>query len=399
MRAADQVQMAWRGVLANRLRSLLTMLGIGVGIAAVVLLTSIGEGVRGFVLGEFTQFGTNLLAVTPGRTSTFGLSAAVVHTTRPLSPEDADALASLPRVAEVAGVVQGNADVEWTGRRRQVMVIGVGAAAPTLWRLEVAEGRFFDAGETGAERAQAVLGAKVRHELFGDRPALGEAIRIGGERYRVVGVMAAKGQLLGFDLDDTVYVPTGRALRLFDLAGLHEIDLLYTPGSDVDALVAAVKARLVARHGQEDFTVVTQQQMLDVLDSVLGVLTFAVGALGGISLLVGGVGVVTIMTIAVTERTAEVGLLRALGAGSGQVLGLFLGEAVALAALGGLLGLLLGLGGVLLLGLAVPALPVTVSPFYLALAEGLAIAIGLLAGVVPARRAAALEPVQALRAE
>ena len=399
MRAADQVQMAWPGVLANRLRSLLTMLGIGVGIAAVVLLTSIGEGVRGFVLGEFTQFGTNLLAVTPGRTSTFGLSAAVVHTTRPLSPEDADALASLPRVAEVAGVVQGNADVEWTGRRRQVMVIGVGAAAPTLWRLEVAEGRFFDAGETGAERAQAVLGAKVRHELFGDRPALGEAIRIGGERYRVVGGMAAKGQLLGFDLDDTVYVPTGRALRLFDLAGLHEIDLLYTPGSDVDALVAAVKARLVARHGQEDFTVVTQQQMLDVLDSVLGVLTFAVGALGGISLLVGGVGVVTIMTIAVTERTAEVGLLRALGAGSGQVLGLFLGEAVALAALGGLLGLLLGLGGVLLLGLAVPALPVTVSPFYLALAEGLAIAIGLLAGVVPARRAAALEPVQALRAE
>jgi len=399
VRAADQVQMAWRGVLANRLRSLLTMLGIGVGIAAVVLLTSIGEGVRGFVLGEFTQFGTNLLAVTPGRANTFGLSAAVVHTTRPLSPEDADALASLPRVAEVSGVVQGNADVEWAGRRRQVMVIGVGAAAPTLWRLEVGEGRFFEAGETGTERAQAVLGAKVRQELFGDHPALGEAIRIGGERYRVVGAMAAKGQLLGFDLDDTVYVPTGRALRLFDLAGLHEIDLLYAPGSDVDVLVDAVKARLVARHGQEDFTVVTQQQMLDVLDSVLGVLTFAVGALGGISLLVGGVGVLTIMTIAVTERTAEVGLLRALGAGSGQVLGLFLGEAVALAALGGLLGLGLGLGGVLLLGLVVPALPVTVSPFYLVLAEGLAVAIGMLAGVVPARRAAALEPVQALRAE
>ena len=399
MRLADQVQMAWRGVLAHPARSLLTMLGIGVGIAAVVLLTSIGQGVRGFVLGEFTQFGTNLLGVTPGRTSTFGMSAAVVHTTRPLSLEDADALAHLPRVVAVAAVVQGNADVEWRGRRRQTMVLGVGAAAPELWRLEVAEGRFFDTDATGAARAQAVLGAKLRRELFGDRSALGQVVRIGGERYRAVGVMAAKGQLLGFDMDDTVYVPTERAMRLFDLGGVHEIDLLYAPGSDVDALVAAVRARLTARHGQEDFTIITQEQMLDVLDSVLGVLTFAVGALGGISLMVGGVGVLTIMTIAVTERTAEVGLLRALGAGHWQVLGLFLGEAVALAALGGALGLVLGVGGALLLGWLVPALPVAVSPFYLALAEGLAVAIGLLAGVVPARRAAGLEPVQALRTE
>jgi len=142
MRLADQVQMAWRGVLAHPARSLLTMLGIGVGIAAVVLLTSIGQGVRGFVLGEFTQFGTNLLGVTPGRTSTFGMSAAVVHTTRPLSLEDADALAHLPRVVAVAAVVQGNADVEWRGRRRQTMVLGVGASAPELWRLRWPRGAF-----------------------------------------------------------------------------------------------------------------------------------------------------------------------------------------------------------------------------------------------------------------
>ncbi len=399
MRLTDQAQMAWRGVLAHPLRSALTMLGIGVGIAAVVLLTSIGQGVRGFVLGEFTQFGTNLMGVMPGRTSTFGMSAAVVHTTRPLTLDDVDALARLPRVVAVVPAVQGNADIEWTGRRRQSMVFGVGASAPEVWRLEVAEGRFLDPGASGAERAQAVLGERLRRELFGDGPVLGQAVRIGGERYRVVGVMAAKGQLLGFDMDDTVYIPVARALRLFDLGGVHEIDLLYAAGSDVDQLEKSVTERLVARHGQEDFTVVTQQQMLDVLDSVLGVLTFAVGALGGISLLVGGVGVLTIMTIAVTERTAEVGLLRALGAGQWQVLGMFLGEAVVLAALGGALGLLLGLGGALLLGLLVPALPVAVSLFYLALAEGLAVVIGLLAGVVPARRAASLEPVQALRAE
>jgi len=399
VRAADQWRMAWRGVRAHSLRSALTMLGIAIGIAAVMLLTSIGQGVHGFVLGEFTQFGTNLLAVMPGRTSTFGMSAAVVHTTRPLTIDDADALARLPQVEAVAPAVHGSAEVEWSGRRRNTMIFGVGAAAPRVWRLAVASGSFLDSSAAGAARAQAVLGDRMRRELFGDRQALGESVRIGGERYRVVGTMAPKGQFLGMDMDDSVYIPVARALRLFDLAGVQEVDLLYLPGTEVAGLEAAVKRRLVARHGQEDFTVITQQQMLDVLDSVLGVLTFAVAALGGVSLLVGGIGVLTIMTIAVTERTAEVGLLRALGAERGQVVMLFLGEAVVLAALGGLLGLLLGIGGALLLAAWVPALPVAIDWSYLALAEALAVGIGLLAGVLPARHAAALEPVQALRAE
>lgn len=399
MRLADQLQMAWRGVGAHRLRSALTMLGIAVGIAAVVLLTALGEGVRGFVLSEFSQFGTNLLAVVPGKTNTLGLSPATIHTTRPLTLADADALARLPQVTAAVPALQGNAEVEWGARRRRVTVLGVGAEAPAVWRFEVAVGRFLDPDGIGSARAQAVLGATLRRELFGERPALGERIRIGGERYRVTGVMAPKGQFLGFDMDDTVFIPAARAQRLFDRNGVMEIDLLYRPGSDVAALQAAVRARLVARHGHEDFTLVTQEQMLAVLDSVLGVLTFAVAALGGISLLVGGVGVLTIMTIAVTERTGEVGLLRALGAGQGQVVGLFLGEAAALAGLGGLLGVALGAGGALLLGLLVPALPVAVSWFYLGLAEALALLLGLLAGVIPARRAAGLEPVAALRAE
>jgi len=399
VRLADQLQMAWRGVGAHRLRSALTMLGIAVGIAAVVLLTALGEGVRGFVLSEFSQFGTNLLAVVPGKTNTLGLSPATIHTTRPLTLADADALARLPQVTAAVPALQGNAEVEWGARRRRVTVLGVGAEAPAVWRFEVAVGRFLDPDGIGSARAQAVLGATLRRELFGERPALGERIRIGGERYRVTGVMAPKGQFLGFDMDDTVFIPAARAQRLFDRNGVMEIDLLYRPGSDVAALQAAVRARLVARHGHEDFTLVTQEQMLAVLDSVLGVLTFAVAALGGISLLVGGVGVLTIMTIAVTERTGEVGLLRALGAGQGQVVGLFLGEAAALAGLGGLLGVALGAGGALLLGLLVPALPVAVSWFYLGLAEALALLLGLLAGVIPARRAAGLEPVAALRAE
>jgi putative ABC transport system permease protein len=201
------------------------------------------------------------------------------------------------------------------------------------------------------------------------------------------------------DLDDTVYIPAARALELFNRDGLMEIDLLYEEGVKVEEVVASIKRILINRHGREDFTITTQQQMLDVLGNVLNVLTFAVGALGGISLLVGGIGILTIMTIAVTERTGEIGLLRALGAERRQILSLFLGEAAVLAGLGGLAGLVLGAGGAQLLTMAVPHLPVHTPWSYVVAAEVLAVVIGLVAGVVPARRAAKMDPVEALRTE
>jgi putative ABC transport system permease protein len=211
--------------------------------------------------------------------------------------------------------------------------------------------------------------------------------------------MEPKGQVLGFDLDDTVYIPAGRALALFNREGLLEVDLLYDEGAPVDEIVAATRRLLVARHAQEDFTITTQQQMLDVLGNVLNVLTFAVGALGGISLLVGGVGISTIMTIAVSERTSEIGLLRALGAERGVVLRLFLLDATVLAAAGGVLGLVAGVGGAQLLHLFVPALPVRTPWSFVVLAVLLSAVIGLLAGALPARRAARIAPVEALQAE
>jgi putative ABC transport system permease protein len=222
---------------------------------------------------------------------------------------------------------------------------------------------------------------------------------VGGERYRVVGFMASKGSMIGFDLDDTVYVPTGRALALFNRPGLMQIDIVYAVNAPVTEVTAAVKRVLLARHGREDFTVITQQEMLDTLGGLLGVLTTAIGALGGISLLVGGVGIFTIMTIAVRERTTEIGLLRALGATRAQILRFFLGEAVVLSALGGLGGLLLGVLLALLLGATIPALPVAIAPGYALLAQVIAISIGLASGVLPAIRAAGLQPVDALRAE
>jgi len=381
------------------MRSFLTALGIAVGIAAVVLLTSLGEGLQRFVLAEFSQFGTNLIGVTPGKTSTTGFSGAVISNVRPMSLNDALALARLPRVIAVVPVVQGNAAVEYRQRSRRTYVFGAGAAVPTVWQMEVAQGRFLPDDDPRAARAFAVLGSKVKMELFGNANPLGRRIRIGSERYQVVGVMASKGQMLGFDLDDAVYIPAARALSLFNRESLMEIDVLYAEGSSSEDVARRIKRELIARHGSEDFTVVTQDQMLEVLGSVLDILTIAVGALGGISLLVGGVGILTIMTIAVRERTAEIGLLRAVGAGRRQIMVLFMGEATALASIGGLLGLATGAGGAWLLGKAVPALPTHTSWTYVISAELLAGLIGLLAGVMPARHAARLDPIEALRAE
>jgi putative ABC transport system permease protein len=386
-------------ILALRMRSFLTALGIAIGVAAVVLLTSIGEGVNRFVLTEFSQFGTNIVAVMPGKTSTFGMSGAVINTVRPLSMEDAEALRRIRNVEAVVPVLQGNAEVEYGGNSRRSMIIGAGHAVPAVWQMNVSVGRFLPDDDPRLARALTVLGSKMASELFGSTSPLGKRVRIAGEHYRVIGVMESKGVMLGFDLDDTVFIPAGRALAMFNRESLMEVDLLYRAGADVDEITAQIARILETRHGHEDFTVITQEEMLETLGSILDILTLAVGALGAISLVVGGVGILTIMTIAVTERTHEIGLLRAIGTRRRQILGLFLGEAIMLSAIGGLAGLVIGAGGAALLGLLIPALPVHTPLHFALLAEAVAIVIGIIAGVAPARRAAAMDPVEALRAE
>ena len=386
-------------ILALRMRSFLTALGIAIGVAAVVLLTSIGEGVNRFVLTEFSQFGTNIVAVMPGKTSTFGMSGAVINTVRPLSMEDAEALRRIRNVEAVVPVLQGNAEVEYGGNSRRSMIIGAGHAVPDVWQMNVSVGRFLPDDDPRFARALTVLGSKMASELFGSTSPLGKRVRIAGEHYRVIGVMESKGVMLGFDLDDTVFIPAGRALAMFNRESLMEVDLLYRAGADVDEITSQISRILETRHGHVDFTVITQEEMLETLGSILDILTLAVGALGAISLVVGGVGILTIMTIAVTERTHEIGLLRAIGTRRRQILGLFLGEAIMLSAIGGLAGLVIGAGGAALLGLLIPALPVHTPLHFALLAESVAVVIGIIAGVAPARRAAAMDPVQALRAE
>ncbi len=399
MLVRDFIALSAGSIRSHWLRSGLTALGITIGVTAVVLLTSIGEGVHRFVVAEFTQFGTNLIGINPGKITTHGTPLGIFASTRPLTIEDAAALERLPEVEVSVAATWGNAEVESTDRQRRTTVYGVGHQWPAIMSSRVSSGSFLPDDDPRAPRAFVVLGSKVRHELYGNRNPLGERVRIGGDRYRVVGTMEPKGQILGFDLDDSVFIPTSRALEMFDREGVMEIDVMYREGASLDEVVAGIKRVLVARHKQEDFTITTQEQMLDVLGNVLDVLTFAVAAIGGISLLVGGLGILTIMTIAVKERTSEIGLLRALGARRGQVLALFLAEATVLAAAGGLAGLVIGIGGAQLLHRIAPALPVHTSWAYVVLAEAIAVGIGILSGVAPARRAARLDPVEALRAE
>lgn len=400
MQLSDAIHFALQAITSHRLRSFLTLLGIAVGIAAVILLTSIGEGVHRFVLGEFTQFGTNVVGISPGKTKTGGAPpSGIPSTARLLTLEDAEALRKLPNVTGVSPIVWGNSEVGGNGRLRRTTVYGVNADFPQVFSASVTIGSFLPREDAGGARNFVVLGAKLRKELFGGVNPLGAKVRIGGLHFRVIGVMAPKGQFLGIDLDDTAFIPAERAQEVYNRDGLMEVDVTYREGVSSASIAKAITERLKARHGAEDFTVVTQEDMLKTLSNILNILTAAVGALGGISLLVGGVGIVTIMTIAVAERTGEIGLLVALGARRNTILGLFLGESIVLAAIGGALGLLLGLGLAQLLHMALPALPVH-TPWRFAVGALLMSAIiGLLAGVLPARRAARLDAVDALRAE
>jgi len=400
MAPEDVARLAVGAMRGHPLRSFLSMLGIAIGIAAVMLLTSIGEGARRFMVGELTQFGTSMLAVNPGKTETVGIPGVFGGTTQKLSVDDAEAIARLPGVLRVAPVAMGQARVESGGRGRSVFVYGATADLPEVLKFRIGRGEFLPPGDPRRATSVAVLGPRLKQELFGERNPLGAFVRVADSRLRVIGVMEPKGQFLGIDLDDSVYVSLATAMQLFNLDELMEIDVLFSHEGLTAGVAEAVRRLLTERHGgREDFTITTQTAMLEVFGNVMDVVTLAVGGIGAISLLVGAIGVLTMMWIAVNERRSEIGLMRAVGATPGQVERLFLVEAVVLTAVGGALGIALGLGIAGLLRLLVPGMPVHTPLGFTLAALGVSAATGLAAGIAPARRAAGLDPVEALRAE
>jgi putative ABC transport system permease protein len=400
MSAFELLRFALAALAAHRLRSILSALGVAIGVTAVMLLTALGEGTRRYIVGQFTQFGTNLIAVTQGKVKTFGIPGAFGGTTEPITIQDALALREISGLECVVPTAMGQARVESGGLGRTIPVYGVTADARSAWRIEVAQGQFLPRLEATRRVSVVVLGRKVAAELFGGASPLGRRVRIAGETFLVIGVLAPKGQILGFDFDDIAFVPVANAMTMFNLRALLEIDLLASSADEVPAVVEQVRALLTERHrSDEDFTVVTQTEMLDTFSRILAIITATVTAIGGISLLVGAIGILTIMWIAVHERIAEIGLLRALGVGASTIAALFLAESAALAVLGGLTGVALGGAVELILRAVVPGLPLATPTSAVVAAVLTSLVVGIASGVVPARRAAALDPIDALRAE
>ncbi len=400
MDVIELVRFVGGAIRGQRLRSFLSALGVAIGVTAVILLTSLGEGTRDYIVNQFTQFGTSIVAVNPGKVKTLGMPGVLGGTTHKLTIDDAEALRRIPGVDEVVPVAFGQARVEGGGRGRSVFVQGVGWEAAKGFRLGVSQGSFLPPMDPNRRSSYAVLGAKLSRELFDEESPLGKRVRIGGSTFLVIGVMEAKGQMLGFDFDDTVYVPVASAMDLFDVDELVEIDVVAASTDIIPEVVEGIRSTLMRRHrGEEDFTITTQTEMLDTFGKVVGMITIAVSGIAGVSLIVGAMGILTIMWISVHERTNEIGLLRALGVQQSTVQGLFLLESVLLAVAGGILGLMAGFAMIALATTAVPGLPLSTPAVAVVAALLMCLVVGIVSGVVPARRAAEMDPVDALRAE
>jgi len=398
MRLSDLIYWVEMSLLSQKLRAGLTIAGFATGMAAVVLLSSIGESLRLFVLQEFTQFGSNIIAITPGKTQTYGFGG-ILNTVRPLSLADGQYLQTQKHIKYVVPVVMGTAKIKAHNRARYTEVAGVGVMGAKAWKLDIAQGQFLPNDDIQRPRSFAVLGAKLKTELFGNSTALGRYVHVGSQRFQVIGILAEKGQFMGTDLDDMIYIPAAKAMQLFNRESLMELDIFYQPGVKALDLAETIKKQLTRRHGMEDFTIITQDDMLESLDDILLIIKLAGAALGAVSLLVGAVGIATIMTITVSERTSEIGLLRALGLSAPQVRTLFLAEATFLAMVSGLLGYFIVFIALIFSKLAFPALPIDISLSVLIGSIFFSAIIGLLAGIYPALKAAKLPPISALRTE
>jgi putative ABC transport system permease protein len=397
MTAAEVLRYAGAALRAHRVRTGLSLLGVMVGVTSVVLLTSLAEGARMFVTGEFASLGSNLLIVVPGRTETTGFAPPIGGTPHDLTLDDAEALGRLPGVSRVAPMSLGSATARVGDLTRDALVIGVTAEWRDIRHLEMGQGQFLPAGDAERDRPVCVVGRVIERELFSGRSAVGGFLRVGDERFRVIGVMTSRGTSLGVNLDEIVLVPVVRHMKMFDETSLARVLVEMRSQDDIAAGRRAVIDIITNRHaGEEDVTIVTQDSMLATFARLLGVLTAALAGIAAISLSVAGVGIMNVMLVSVSERTREVGLLKALGATSGQVLRIFLTEAATLSVVGGLVGLgMAWLASAIVRGMY-PAFPMQPPSWAMPAALTVSLAVGLLFGALPARRAARLDPISAM---
>ncbi len=398
MTTTDVLKFAAGSVLGYRVRTLLTLLAMGIGVASVIVLTALGEGARRFVTGEFQSLGTHLLIVLPGRSETTGGPPPLFgETPRDLTLDDALALAHSRAVRRIAPIAVGSAGVSYREREREVMIIGSTAAFLDVRHLKMASGRFFSTGDPRRASPLCVLGAKLKHELFGAGPAIGHWVRIGDRRFRVVGTLASEGRSIGLDLQDIAIVPVAAAQALFDSYSLFRVLVEARSDEAIPRARRDILRIIRQRHeGEDDVTVISQDAVVATFDKIFTALTLTVVGIASISLAVAGILIMNVMLVAVSQRTAEVGLLKALGASSGSIMRVFLAEATILSLVGAAVGVAVGYAAIRLVDRVYPLLPLNMPPWAVAAAVFVAMTTGLLFGVLPARRAAKLDPVAAL---
>ncbi|WP_308638214.1 ABC transporter permease [Paenibacillus silvisoli] len=390
MNVSQAFKMAAKSILANKMRSLLTMLGIIIGVAAVIALVGVGQGTTKQVTDQVESLGTNLLTVNiTGRGS---------QTT--IDYKEAEEITDKEDIAFAAPINQSNATVKNGSESTSVSVVGTTADYLDVKEYDVAAGRFVAQIDLDYYQKIAVLGSTTATDLFGTTNAVGQTFLINGVRYKVVGVLASKGSSLQGSNDEVVVIPITTAERLFKSKGVRTINVQVAEADKMDAVVTELETALTKkfRGDTDSFRVFNQQDLLDSFSSISDTLSLALGGVAAISLLVGGIGIMNIMLVSVTERTREIGIRKAIGAKKRDILTQFLIEAIALSGLGGLLGIAIGVGASELLS-RMMKLTVVLSLPIIGLAFGFSVFIGIVFGLFPANKASNLRPIEALRFE
>jgi putative ABC transport system permease protein len=394
----DTLTQSLAAISAQRLRAALIILAMSIGVASVSVLTALGESARRYVVNEFEALGTNLVIVLPGRTETTGGQPPLFgETPRDLTLDDAEALFRSHHIAAIAPLTIGSAPVSSLGLERETNVLGSTHALRRVRRLTVAQGSFLPQTEIDKAESVCVIGQTIRNELFANQPALGQWLRINDRRFRVIGVLASEGQSVGIDFDEIVIIPVASAQALFDTHSLFRVLVETKSKPDMYKAADEIREIIKARHeGEDDVTLITQDSVVSTFDKILAALTLTVAGIAGISLAVAGVLVMNVMLVSVTQRTSEIGLLKALGATKRQLLWLFLSEAAMLSLAGAVLGVMLGYLTLGVLQAVYPDFPMELPGWALLAALVVSLFTGLLFGVLPARKAANLDPIAAL---
>lgn len=396
---SDIIRFSRAALLGYPTRTLLMLTAMAIGVAAVIMLTALGEGARRYVSNEFTSLGTNLVIVFPGYSETSGLNpiAMVGTTPRDLTLDDAQALSRNTNIRRIAPISIGSISASFQGRTREVPVLGSNSELLNIRHWKLAQGRFLPVTDLDHATPVCVIGSNIRDQLFDTQAVVGQWIRLGSRRFRVIGIMASEGRTIGVDVQDTIIIPVASAQQLFNTPSLFRILLEAKTRSAIESVKLSTIEIIKERHqGKRDVTVITQDAVLATFDRILAALTYAIGGIASISLAVAGILIMNVMLVAVSQRTTEIGLLKALGAPQQLIIRLILSEAIMLSAFGTVIGLLLGELGCWTIRQAFPDIP-AYAPLWAVLT---AIAVSLLAGFVfsllPARQAAQLDPVLAL---